>query len=546
MTNKRKARKPRPEAPPPPATLGERFDRLGFAAKLGIAATSGFIVSCGAPPDGWLVASFVGWVPLLAVVSRSQAGVREVFLFGFVGGLGVGLGGFPWISEMLVKFAHVPWPVGWIGVFFFSAWMALPYGLFALALRYGPRVGALGFAFVVATYVALQAGWPVIFPYTVFLGFAERPALLQLAEWVGVHGIEAVVLGAQVCLVRALFAPARLSRVGYLGAWALTPLVMIGVGELRMEQVDREVANAPTLRVGIVQPNVGIFRVESHRKLARLTDPTVEAVDRGAEFIVWPEAGTFPYPIGRPFSQYGARAARKVLSGHHKPTLFGAGSREPEQRFGYNSTFLIDGQGDLVGTYDKVNLVPLGEYVPIIDPDWLTQWVGNIAHHHAGEGPARFVLELEGRSVAMAPLICYEDIIAGFVREAAAQEGGVELFVNQTIDAWYGDSAEPWEHLALAQFRAVEHRVPLVRSVSTGVSAIVDANGRLVAHAPLRAVTPETLGQVPPEALVETLRLARNTETHPTFYARIGWFFPHLCQIAVVVGLVFWRRRASE
>lgn len=529
--------------------LAARIDHLGLGARLAVATTSGFIVSAGAPRDGILVANFVGLVPLLLVLLRSRDSARHTFLIGTLGGMGVGLGGFPWIAEMLVQFAHVPTGVGFIGLLGFSAWMAFAYGIFALLVRYGPREGAAGFAFVVAAFVAVQASWPVLFPYTIYLGFAEQPQLMQFAEWIGVHGIEGVMVAAQLCLVRGLFAARAGVRWGYIGAWLATPFLMLGVGEARMATIDRE-AEAATkhLRIALVQPNVGIFRLDRGRRLDRLVDPSIEAAQRGVELIVWPEAGTFPYSIGRPVEEHLPRVARRVQRGHRTPVLFGAGSREPDARFGYNSTFLIDERGELLGSYDKVNLVPLGEEIPLVDPDWVTDWVGNIAHHHAGDGPARFELLLRGGSerVSMAPLICYEDIIPDYVRESAAQPGGVELLVNQTIDAWYGDSAEPWEHLALAQFRAVEHRIPVVRSVSTGVSSIIDANGRLVDYLPLRPVTRATVDDFPPELLIADLALARDTESAPTFYARIGWAFPHLCQLGVVAGLLRARSRRVE
>ena len=530
---------------PAGSALALRIDSLGYLARLAIASTSGFVIAAGAPRDGVLVSNFVGLVPLLAIVLRSRDGWRAVFGLGLCGGLGVGLAGFPWIAEMLVRFAHVPTGVGFVGLLGFSAWMAISYGLFALLVRYGPREGALGFVYIVAAFVALQASWPVLFPYTIFLGFAEQPALMQSAEWIGVHGIEAVMVAAQLALVRGVFASSRRTRAAWVLVWLAVPVAMLALGQARMEAIDREAEAATrTLRIAVVQPNVGIFRLERSRRMERLSEPTFEAVRRGAELVVWPEAGTFPYSIGRPFEEHADRVARKVLRGHRTPVLFGASSREPEARFGYNSTFLLDGSGRLLGGYDKVNLVPFGERIPWIDPDLVTDWVGNIAHHHAGAGPARFVLPLEGPEpgVSLSPLICYEDIIPAYVRAVAAQEGGVEVFVNQTIDAWYGDTAEPWEHLALARFRAVEHRIPLVRSVSTGVSAIVDATGRLVDFLPLRPVKRSSLDEYPPEVLVATLALARNTAEQPTFYARVGWLFPHLCQVATLVVFVgAWR-----
>ena len=112
-----------------------------------------------------------------------------------------------------------------------------------------------------------------------------------------------------------------------------------------------------------------------------------------------------------------------------------------------------------------------------------------MSHNHAGEGPARFTVELTDGSPDFyaGPVICYEDIFPDFVHDVARQDGGVDVFVNVTIDTWFGDTAEPWEHLALAQYRSVEHRIPMVRSVAAGTSSVVDTAGRVAAALPVRA-----------------------------------------------------------
>ncbi len=514
-----------------------------------IAGFSGFIAAAGAPPEGLLAASWVALVPLILMATRESSSWQQAALFGLVGGLGVGLGGFPWISEMLVKFAGVPVFAGWVGMFVFSVWMAIPYAIWAAGLRLGPRLGLAGVVWPAVLFVSVQTSWPVIFPYTLILGFAETPQMIQLAELLGVAGIEALVVAASVCVSRFVAMSSGPARFGYAAVGLVTPLLVYAYGDLRMAAVDREAAGAATIRLGIVQPNVGIDRVPLRVRMDRLTIPSQLAEERGAELIIWPEAGAYPFEIERPFTADEEHPSRRVLSRHRTPTVFGAGSRVPGERFSYNSAYYVDGEGRALGAYDKVNLVPLGESIPIIDPDWLTDRIPSIGHRERGDAPARFVLERSapsGGSVSFAPLICYEDIIAGYVHRVAAQEGGVDLFVNLTIDAWYGDSAEPWEHLALAQFRAVEHRVPIVRSVITGVSAIVDHNGRLVSHAPLRPVTRDNLAQYPPEILVETLRLPRNTARQPTVFARYGWFFPYACQVVVIAWLVGWLLRRSR
>jgi apolipoprotein N-acyltransferase len=525
---------------------------LGFWPSLVIASSSGFIQALGAPPGGWLFGHFVGFVPMLVMVGRPNVDWRAAGGFGLAGGIGVGLAGFPWIAEMLVRFARVPWAVGAFGLLMISLWMAIPYALFAIALRTGPQRGVLSLAWPITAFVALQGIWPNLFPYTPLLGFAERPAFMQLAELGGVPLVEALVVLFALLSARGLMADSGARGLRELGVAASIPPLLLAYGTWRMDALDRTAAGAPFVRVGIVQPNVPVGEVSSGQRMERLSIPSARLERLGAELVVWPEAGAYPYGILRPFRHDRTLGPGRVLDAHRTPTIFGANTREPTARFGFNSVFLLASTGDVIGHYDKINLVPFGESIPLIDPDWVTDRIPQIAHHERGEAPARFVLtgapvaaeRVSPWPLAMGPLICYEDIIPSFVRVVAAQPGGLALFVNVTIDAWYGDSAEPWEHLALAQFRSIEHRIPMVRSVSTGVSAVIDHNGRLVAHLPLRPVSVRTLADHPPESLLYDVVLPRNTETQPTPYARGGWLFLPLCTLIAVTGAGWLGARA--
>lgn len=509
---------------------------LGFGPSLVLASFSSLLIALGAPPAGWLPGHWLGFVPLLLLARRPQVTRREALLLGLAGGLGIGLVGFSWIAELLVRFAGMPWPLGIAGLVLFALWMSVPYALWALGLRLGPWRGWASYAWPAALFVSLQFSWPNLFPYTPLIGFAESPAFMQLAELGGVPLLEALVIVWAVAAAGVVMHTSRRTRIGDLAAVLLIPTLMFGYGNVRMAALDAEAEGGRSLRVGIVQPNIPVGGMSAAERLDRLRASSAQLAGRGVEFIVWPEAGTFPYRVARPFPGDRALGRGRVMAQHRVPTFLGAGSIAPNARYGYNSAYLLDPDGVVVGRYDKVNLVPLGESVPLLDPDWLSQRIPGIAHLEAGSGPVRFVLEGAGQVTALGPLICYEDIIPGFVRRVAGLPGGVELFVNATIDAWYGDTAEPWEHLALSQFRSVEHRVPLVRSTSTGVSAVVDYNGRRVSHLPLRPVEAETAHLYPPETLVADVLLPRNTEDSPTVYARWGWLFPYVCLVGVVGG----------
>jgi len=510
---------------------------LRFWPSLGVAAISSILIGLGAPPKGWIPGEWLGFVPLILMARRPSVTLRQAFLLGLVGGLGIGFVGFPWIAEMLVRFAGLPWALALVGLFFFSCWMAIPYGLFGLGLRWGPQKGAFSFIWPMALFAALMFLWPNLFPYTPLLGFAEYPPLMQGAEWVGVHGLEAGVVGWALCAARWIVGPSFSLRAA--GVVVFLPVVVVALGHQRIQALRMEMADAPTLRVGLVQPNVPPGGSTSQDRLERLWSASEALESEGAELVVWPEAGAYPYLLSRPHQHDQNLGASQVLRRHRLPTLFGAGSREPGAPFGFNSFYFVDPQGVVRGRYDKVNRVPFGEAIPLVDPDWVSRQIPYVRHLYAGEGPVRFSVDVGSSSgpLSVGPLICYEDILPSFVRQLAAMPGGVDLFVNGTIDAWYGYGKEPWEHLALAQFRSVEHRVPLARSTTTGVSAVVDATGALQAFLPVRPVEPDTFQDYPPETLVADVALLRNSQSEPTPYARVGWLFAPLCVLFTFVFL---------
>ncbi|MEX1365140.1 MAG: apolipoprotein N-acyltransferase [Nannocystaceae bacterium] len=519
-----------------------RLQTLGPWPLAVLSSSATLMMALGAPPGGptWLI--WFGFVPLTLVarVTRDRR-PRQVFALGWVGGLCTGLVGFPWIAETLERFGGLPAAVAYLGLGLFAAWTAVPYGLWAWGVSRGPEHGAAAVAWPAVLWGALAFSWPSLFPYTVVIGLAESPSWIQVAELGGLTLVVGQVVVAGVLLADAILGGTRRQRLLRVVAAVAIPLASAGLGQLRLQQIDAEQHDARTVRVGIVQPNTALAAPDLGDKMLRLRAMSQRAKRDGAQWLVWPEAGAFPFRTARPFLRDFADPFRSVLRGHGLPTVFGAGSYRADVPWEYNTVYAMAADGTVVGSFDKVILVPFGEYVPVVDPQWAISQVPSMSHNLAGDGPARFVLQpAPGRDgaptepIALGPLICYEDIFPGFARAVATQPEGIELFVNVTIDTWFGDTAEPWEHLALAQFRSVEHRVPMVRSVSAGVSSVVDAGGRLVAHIPARGPTVER--PVMPEVLVHDVALPRNTARRPTVFARFGWLLPWLC--VGVVGVV--------
>lgn len=513
--------------------------RRADAVTLVIAATGGVLLAMGSQPGGVPWAIWLGFAPLVWAAGRlrSRRAPRR-FLAGWLGGLGIGLVGFPWIGEMLERFAGLPMPVAWLGLGLFTAWTAVPFGLWAVFARTAPERGPASWAWPAVSWIGLSTLWPALFPYTPMIGLADVPVWMQAAELGGVALVEAQVVLCGVALAKAVRAEVLRVRV-LLGAVAIAiPLGSAGLGAWRIAALDGQAASARVVRFGIVQPNTALMATTPGEKLARLWVMSRQAQDEGAQIIVWPEAGSFPIRTTRPFRRDFADPNRRVHRVHSAPTIFGAASIEPQGRWEYNTVYALAQDGTITGAFDKVILVPFGEYVPLLDPEWVMDLVPSVSHNNAGTEPARFELVPLGADVpvSLGPLVCYEDIFVDFAHAVATQPGGIEVFVNVTIDTWFGDTAEPWEHLALAQFRSVEHRIPMVRSVAAGPASIVDHAGRLVATRPVRA--PRRGEPVDPEYLVADVALPRSTATAPTIFARGGWLLRWACAVIVIVVVV--------
>jgi apolipoprotein N-acyltransferase len=196
---------------------------------------------------------------------------------------------------------------------------------------------------------------------------------------------------------------------------------------------------------------------------------------------------------------------------------------------------MLDEQGNITGKFDKIFLLMFGEYIPGLETfPWIRKWLPAQAGHFA-RGKELTVFPF--REWRIGPMICYEDILPSFGRKLAALRP--HLLVNITNDAWFGDTSEPWEHLALSVYRSVELRTDLVRAVNTGVSAIVDAGGRVIRKT--YAVDPKK----DPRGADKLIGQVAMMEGGHTVYAAIGDVFGILMVLATAgLWLVLpWIRR---
>jgi apolipoprotein N-acyltransferase len=434
--------------------------------------------------------AFVCFVPLL--FSLRDATPKQALRRGFWMGFVTHLGGYTWIMHLLRVFADAPWPLAFGGYLLLCAAQGLLYGVLALALHFlRERTRWPMAALLPVALVACEFAFPLLFQS--YTGVALMPVLplVQIADLGGVlllSALQAMVNGA---LFDALVAwrtnsaaPTR-SMVATLIALAAST----GYGSWRLVQMDARQKAAPHLTVGLAQPNVGELELHQnpYASVRTLQDESAELSARGAQLVIWPEVG---------FNIRAIRSSETVAPdiGRGLPVSIIAGvARTAPGKF-WNSALVVDAGGRVGDHYDKIQLLAFGEYIPF--GDWFPifyQWSPLSAPLSRGETTA----PLRALGYRFATFICYEDILPAIVsatmsdhgREEPASpatggaeqlEGRAHAMVNLTNDSWYGAGHEQEEHLMLAAVRSIEHRRWLLRDTSTGISAFVDATGRVV------------------------------------------------------------------
>lgn len=449
----------------------------------GLAFLSGFLYFLAfAGVDIWPL-SFVAFVPLWIAIRGQRP--RLATWLGLVTGTTMNVFGFYWLLTMLKTFSGFPTALCMIFVLIVCAYqggrLALMGWLYARASQRGwPAAPIFVAAFAVSEFV-----FPLLFPWYFAATVHGQPALTQIADIGGPILVGVVLLLANLAVAEPILARlekrAMDKRIVLVGAASLafTPIY----GYARIRSVDARALASEPVKVGTVQGNMALMQkredpAEGLRRHVRLSQ---ELKQKGAEFVVWSESSVaFSVRENMADSFYRDRFAGRL----GLPAIFGAVLYriDPDRERWFNTALSTDERGRTTARYDKEFLLAFGEYLPLGDMfPILYQWSPNSGKFSAGDKLDPLLVPTKGGTHKVTALICYEDILPGFTNKAV-RHGDPELLVNMTNDAWFGDTSEPWEHLALAQFRAIEHRRYLVRATNSGVSAIVDPVGRVIAH----------------------------------------------------------------
>jgi len=458
------------------------------------------------------VFAWFGLVPLLwAVLSPATAErprpLRRAFFLGYVCGILWYTGNCYWIRDTMSRYGDLPAVVPILLLLGYSMVLGLYFGLFGLGVvlvrqASGSARLALAAAPVLWAALELAAAGITSVPWDQ-LGYSQVDNALvnQLAPWTGVYGISFVLVAVNALIAGGLLLdPCAGKRLWGIAGTVLAVACTAGIF-LPPPQP------APTATAVLIQPNLDVSgdntwsgpdwdrHIAQFGRLATQScGTTIAGIPQTAapsiqipcpptsthpDLVVWPESPA-PFIEADPRFQ---RALAAIATQTHAPLVVGnlGSDISPEDntwRY-YNSALVINSEGARVGRYDKIHLVPYGEYIPYKEIFFFARKLtGKVSEFTRGTDRKVFRLPTaNGEAHRYGIFICYESVFADEIRQFA--QLGAEALVNISDDGWYGDTSAPWQHLNMVRMRAIENRRWILRDTNTGVTAVIDPEGRV-------------------------------------------------------------------
>jgi apolipoprotein N-acyltransferase len=529
--------------------------RMWAAAVLSAALLELPFPLAGPMPPWRSIFAWFGLVPLLwsilnpATLDHPRP-FRRAFLLSYVCGVLWYIGNCYWIRDTMMHYGDMPAAAPVLLLIAFSLVLGLYFGLFGLGLMLVRRAtGKPNLALAAAPFLwvalDLAAARITSVPWDQ-LGYSQvdNALLSQLAPWTGVYGISFVLVVVNTLIVRGMI-PWNGSR-NWTSSAAGAILLITGFAGI----VYRPAKPSTSATAVLIQPNLdvggdnewlspsdwqqhiaGIKLLAGKQCKSYIAGIPQTGAPNGeilcppyptrSDLVVWPEAPAFS------FQEADSRfrdTMSSIAQNDEAPLIVGGyGMDHSESESGwndYNSAMVFGSDGHSVGRYDKIHLVPFGEYIPF--QQYLTfahKLTGRVSSFSRGTNRATF--RLNGHRYGI--FICYEAVFADEVRHFA--ELGAEVLVNISDDAWYGDTSAPWQHLNMARMRAIENRRWILRATNNGVTAAIDPYGRV--------------RQSIPRHQVDALPAQYGFREDITFYSAHGDVFALLCVLLSIIVLVW-------
>lgn len=443
------------------------------------ASLSGVFLALSFPKPGFSILAWIAFLPLFYAVrgKTPKSSFKLGFLCGFVAYAGI----FYWLNIVMTTYGKLPLPVSFCLTLLMAAYLALFVAAAASLTRFAEDHSVsplLAFPFLWVALEYVRAHLLTGFPWA-SLGYTQYRTLplIQIADITGVYGVSFLILLVNLFLYQ-LWRWVR-GKDGatypFLATATAVPLLLLAIFYGFISLNRRDTGNE--VKVALAQGNIPqdvkwdpSFQEETvaiYERLSRKTNGS------GAQLIVWPES-SLPFFFQKEFA-YSARVSSlaRELNSYLVVSSPALEYEDGKERL-LNSAFLIAADGSTVGRSDKLHLVPFGEYVPLAK---LLPFVKKMVQGIGDFSPGKTVTPLSAPFGKLGILVCFEGIFPEISRDYVLNGAG--LLVNITNDAWFGDSSAPYQHLSMTVFRAVENRVPLVRSANTGITSLIDSRGHV-------------------------------------------------------------------
>jgi len=474
---------------------------------------------------------FISFIGLF--ISIDKASSKKAFRIGTLTGTIAYFITTYWLIGTLTRFGGFPLIMGIVFHLIISIYSGLIFGLFSLLITSDllKRFRLINTLIIGIIWVAIEYHYPLLFPFSIASPLANFYPIIQISDLFGVGSLSLIIIIINHTLFKTIKSRWNKEKIPLieLSSSVILILAVLTYGFLRIEAVNKVVDKSETLKVGIVQGNFDFTEkkqdnyfsmVNKHKELSYgLAD---------SDLIIWPETAiqifiptTYPYLT--------AEGQNLIPFIKDKYFLVGGLSFDPvDLRYGdienvnrYNSAFLTDARGEILGRFHKIKLLLFGEYLPFSKYFPSIKKLSPATGDYV-PGSELNLMNIDELGVKIAPLICYEDIIPSFSRNFKNQ--GANLLINLTNDAWFGETIAPYQHLLLSVPRAVENRTYLIRATNTGVSAIIDPLGRVVKKSDIFVQ----------QTLSAEIRLMNNGNT---FYVKYGHYFYLVCLIITLIYL---------
>jgi apolipoprotein N-acyltransferase len=494
---------------------------------------SGIFLILSFPKFGRGFVAWVALVPLLCALTEIRK-LSKAFLIGFLTGFVYHVGVFYWIANVVVNYGNLPLYAGISALLLLSFYLSIYTAAFSAGVVYFKEKQIPAFFSAPALWVILEYAKSHLltgFPWE-NLSYSQYMNLpfIQIADITGTYGISFIIVMVNVIINDLPLITTGHDKKRVMTEIAIGSLIILttySYGIFKINHINNSILSAESMKVSIIQANIPPdIKWDPHyqRETINLYKKlSLSCNIFNQSLIVWPETATPFYFQDKNLMQ---EAVLNVAKEARSWLLFGSPSYIKNQNglSFMNSAFLLSPNGNLNGKYDKVHLVPYGEYVPLrtLLP-FIGKMVPGVGDFAKGEGLQPLTINHHKLGV----LICYEGIFPELSR--SYKEKGADLLINLTNDAWFGKTSAPYQHLSMTVFRAIENRLFIVRAANTGISAIIDSTGNILKRTNLYEET----------SLSGTVKHMY----FKTFYMKYGDVFSYICILMTLYFVIISRRR---